>query len=309
MGVKEILRRIVLWASPATQDDWNGEPGDEFRKRLRDLSKDSMNYGAQERQRLMNSLKWKSGPMETERALLEATERENARTMGALQRAEARRAEAEAALLEEEAEEKRISNEEHRARAFESLMRILRTNGLAMGVKQAGAFLKVDVVSSNSISESALPAGTAPPRPRKLFFSYSHKDETLRDELAKHLSMLVRERVVSAWHDRCIGPGRPWAGEIDAELNAADIILLLLSADFMASNYCYDVEAGRALERHARGEAVVIPILLRGVDWGESPIAELQALPKDGRPVIEWPNRDAAFKEIALAIRRVVQKK
>src|SRR3712207_4980803 len=87
----------------------------------------------------------------------------------------------------------------------------------------------------------------------ELFYSYSHKDEDLRDELETHLSKLKRQKVISEWHDRGIAAGQEWGGEIDQHLKTADIILLLVSSDFLASNYCYDVELTLAMERHEKG--------------------------------------------------------
>ncbi|MCP4663127.1 MAG: toll/interleukin-1 receptor domain-containing protein [bacterium] len=103
--------------------------------------------------------------------------------------------------------------------------------------------------------------------PVTVFFSYAHKDEELRDQLAIHLKMLQREKKIRPWHDRKITPGREWEGEIDRHLEEADVILLLVSPDFVASDYCWDVEVARAMERHEAGEARVVPIVLRPVDW------------------------------------------
>ncbi len=114
----------------------------------------------------------------------------------------------------------------------------------------------------------------------EIFFSYSHKDEMLRDELAKHLSIMKRQGIIDAWHDRAITAGSEWAGEIDTHLNSAQIILLLISADFLASDYCYDIELKRAMECHEVGKAQVIPIILKPVDWYGAPFGKLQALPK-----------------------------
>ncbi len=144
--------------------------------------------------------------------------------------------------------------------------------------------------------------------PIKLFFSYSHKDEDLREELVKHLSILQRQRVIEAWHDRKIGAGDEWAAEIDANLNDAQIILLLISADFLASDYCYENEMKRAMERHEAGEAAVIPVILRQCDWHGGRFGKLQGLPKDCKPVTSWTNRDEAFTDIALGIRKAVEK-
>jgi TIR domain len=102
--------------------------------------------------------------------------------------------------------------------------------------------------------------------PIEVFISYSHKDEALREKLGTHLSLLKRHGVIDDWHDRRIGAGQEWAGAIDEHLNSAAIILLLVSADFLASDYCYDREMKRALERHDAGDARVIPVILRNVD-------------------------------------------
>ena len=146
-----------------------------------------------------------------------------------------------------------------------------------------------------------------PAKAIEVFFSYSHKDEELRDQLEKHLSILKRQGVITGWHDRRIGAGREWEGEIDKHLNTADVILLLISADFLASDYCYDVEMKRAMERHEAGETRVIPVILRPVDWKGAPFGKLQALPKDAKPVTSWPNRDEAFTDVAQGIRAAVE--
>lgn len=145
-----------------------------------------------------------------------------------------------------------------------------------------------------------------PARAIEVFFSYSHKDEKMRDELEKHLSLLKREHVITGWHDRKITAGEEWKGRIDEQLNEAHIILLLVSADFLASDYCYDIEVKRALERHNIGEARVIPIILRDVDWASAPFGKLQALPTDAKPVSSWRSRDKAFKNISEGIRRAI---
>lgn len=143
--------------------------------------------------------------------------------------------------------------------------------------------------------------------PVKVFFSYSHKDELLRDELATHLSMMKRQGVIEAWHDREIGVGREWADAIDENLDIADIILLLVSAKFLASDYCYDQEMMRAMERQENRKARVIPIILKPTDWTSAPFSKLQALPKNAKPVTTWSNQDEAFLDVAQGIRRVVE--
>jgi hypothetical protein len=140
-----------------------------------------------------------------------------------------------------------------------------------------------------------------------VFFSYSHRDEALRDELAKHLHLLERQGIITRWHDRRITGGTEWAGAIDKHLRTADIILLLVSADFLASDYCYDVEVKHAMERHEAREARIVPIILRATDWHSTPFGKLQALPKDGHAVTSWLNQDEAFSDIACGIRSVAQ--
>jgi hypothetical protein len=141
----------------------------------------------------------------------------------------------------------------------------------------------------------------------KLFYCYAHKDEKLKDELEKHLAILRHQGQISEWSDRKIEPGTNWAQSIDVHLNMADIILLLISPDFLTSDYCYSVGVQRAIERHEAGETRVIPIILRPVEWKEAPFSQLQVLLEEGKPVTLWENRDSAFCAIARGIRRVIE--
>jgi len=140
----------------------------------------------------------------------------------------------------------------------------------------------------------------------QVFFSYSHQDEDIRDQLAKHLSILQRRGVISTWHDREIEAGIDRAADIEQQLNQADIILLLVSADFLASDYCYDVEVKRAMERHVAGDARVIPVIVRPVDWQDAPFAELQPLPRDGKPISKWDDPDDALMDVTQGIKRTL---
>jgi hypothetical protein len=137
----------------------------------------------------------------------------------------------------------------------------------------------------------------------KVFCSYSARDEAFRIELEKHLSLMRREKLVDSWHFRKITAGDEWKNTIDTRLEAADVILLLISSDFLHSDYCWDVEMKRALRRHLRGDARVIPLIVRDCDWEGAPFAKLQALPKDGRPITGWRPRDAAWKNVAQGLR------
>ncbi|WP_173920613.1 toll/interleukin-1 receptor domain-containing protein [Pseudidiomarina piscicola] len=143
----------------------------------------------------------------------------------------------------------------------------------------------------------------------KVFMSYSHKDEELRNELGSHLAALRRQGLISDWYDREILPGEVLDEKISDKLLEADIVVLLVSADFIASNYCYEREMSVALQRHKDNEAVVIPIILRDVDWHSTPLGKLNALPTDGKPVMMHGNQDAAFADVARGIRRLVEQK
>lgn len=144
--------------------------------------------------------------------------------------------------------------------------------------------------------------------PVDLFYSYAHEDEALRNELAGHLKIMERRGVIRPWHDRCLTPGQKWDGTINAQLAAADLVLLLVSADFINSDYIWGHELDVALKRHATGETSVVPVMLRSVDITDAPFAALQGLPTDLRPVTSWPNRDEAWTDVAKGIRRTVEK-
>jgi hypothetical protein len=150
-------------------------------------------------------------------------------------------------------------------------------------------------------------ASEHPAAPISLFYSYSHKDEALRKKLETHLSLLQDQGVISGWHDRRIVAGTEWDGAINKNLEEAGVILLLVSADFLASRYCRDVEIKKAMERHAAGTARVIPVILRSVDWHTAPFGKLQALPRDGKPVASWKDRDEAFTDVTRGIRDAVK--
>jgi TIR domain len=139
-----------------------------------------------------------------------------------------------------------------------------------------------------------------------VFMSYSHADEAMRDRLEVHLSVLKRQGTIETWHDRRIVPGARLDASIMAEVDTADVFLFLLSADFLASNYCYEVEMGRALERAERHEAVVIPVILHQCDWLGTPLASYMALPKDGKPIAKFSYLEDGYMEVVDGIRRAV---
>jgi hypothetical protein len=147
-------------------------------------------------------------------------------------------------------------------------------------------------------------------KPIKIFYSYSHKDEWLRQELGKHLAALRQERLIEDWHDRRILAGENWEQAIADQLERADLVLLLISSDFIDSRYCYGIEMAKAIERSQAGSAQVIPIIVRACYWKPTPIGKLkvQAIPRDAKPVTSWSNIDEAFLSVVEAIFDVIQK-
>ncbi|WP_430453404.1 toll/interleukin-1 receptor domain-containing protein [Rhodopirellula europaea] len=137
-----------------------------------------------------------------------------------------------------------------------------------------------------------------------VFFSYSHRDEVIRDELETHLAMLKRQGVIETWHDRRIVAGDEFDGKISEHLEKADIVLLLVSPYFIASQYCYAVEMARAMERHDAGDARVIPVIVDPCEWHMAPFGKLLAMPQDGKPISKFPNMHDAFLQITSAIRQ-----
>jgi len=137
----------------------------------------------------------------------------------------------------------------------------------------------------------------------RLFFSYAHEDEWWRNQLEQHLKLLQRQGLVSIWHDRRIAPGDDWAKRIDENLAAADIVIMLLSPDFIASEYIFQEEMTVALDRHQKGGARIIPVILRTCDWQNTPLGRLQCVPASGEAITQAVDPDAAWVEVATAVR------
>jgi TIR domain len=144
----------------------------------------------------------------------------------------------------------------------------------------------------------------------QVFYSYCHEDAKLRKELGTHLAPLRHQRKIDEWHDREIKPGSEWQVEINAKLSSAHLILLLVSADFLASEYCFGVEVEQALARLKRNEVEVIPVLLRPCLWEDSRFSQLQIIPRDvngdAKAVTTWQSVDEAYKTVAEEIRSIV---
>ncbi len=140
----------------------------------------------------------------------------------------------------------------------------------------------------------------------KAFISYSHKDAWALDRLHTHLAMLRHEGKIKTWYDRKILAGGDIDQEISKQLETCDLFLPLISQYFLDSDYCYDQEMTQALKRLDAGEVHVIPIIIEPCDWKNSPLNRLKALPRDGKPVTEWTNQNAAFTDIVAELRRIL---
>lgn len=143
----------------------------------------------------------------------------------------------------------------------------------------------------------------------QVFCSYSHEDKDYQDSLAKHLAALRRVGVIELWYDKEIRAGDKWSDEISESLEKADIILLLVSANFISSDYCFTIELKRAIELHESRQATAIPIIIKPCDWHIiTSLAELQALPEKGRPVSSWSQQDEAWTDVSKGIRNTIEK-
>jgi hypothetical protein len=137
-----------------------------------------------------------------------------------------------------------------------------------------------------------------PPPVVTLMYCYAPQDKNLRDELDKHLALLRRSNRLTDWYDGNISPGMERDEEIKQHLKTAQIILLLISPDFIASNYSYDKEMMVAIRRHNAGKARVIPVILRYAHWEGAPFSKLQMLPQDGRPIKDRPDREKTLPRL-----------
>ncbi|MEZ5837291.1 MAG: toll/interleukin-1 receptor domain-containing protein [Geminicoccaceae bacterium] len=140
----------------------------------------------------------------------------------------------------------------------------------------------------------------------RAFISYSHQDEDLKDRLVVHLAQMQRDGLIDTWHDRKILAGGKFADEIDIELDRFDLFIPLVSPDFIYSRYCYDIEMSRAIERSSNSDVYIVPIILEPSDWHSTPLGQFNALPRDGKPVSEWTNKNTALHEVVRSLRELV---
>jgi tetratricopeptide (TPR) repeat protein len=184
--------------------------------------------------------------------------------------------------------------------------RTMRCGNFARNFNSRSTFIneqKYSILCLNVISKGLKSMST----PYEVFFSYAHEDEDWRKKIEKYLYALERQNYIQGWHDRNILAGSEWEREIMTRLNTAPIILLLVSQDFLASDFCWGVELQQAMQRHDAGTARVIPIIVRPCTWQNEAFAKLQFLPDDGKPLSTWPDEDEALLQIENGIRRVVE--
>ncbi|MDU3117332.1 MAG: toll/interleukin-1 receptor domain-containing protein [Clostridioides difficile] len=141
---------------------------------------------------------------------------------------------------------------------------------------------------------------------KKVFLSYSHVDESFKEKLEKQLSPLIRNKKIESWNDRNIDAGSRLDDEIKKNLEEADIIILLVSDDFIASNYCYETEMTNAMDREQRGECKIMPIIVRPCLWEETPLKDYLLMPKDGKAITLYLNQDIAYLEIVTALKKLL---
>lgn len=141
---------------------------------------------------------------------------------------------------------------------------------------------------------------------KKVFISYSHKDESLRTSLEDHLAIMKRKQIISVWHDRKIIPGDDWKGVIDVNLEEADIVLFLISASFLASDYCFDIEVKKAMENMAIGKCQIVSIILKPCDWHDCDFSKYQAVPQDGKAITTWENEDSAWLDVVKGLKKLI---
>jgi len=142
----------------------------------------------------------------------------------------------------------------------------------------------------------------------KVFISYAHEDEFYKKELEKRLIPFLRDSaLIESWSDGEILGGEEWDQAIKQEIENSQVILFLVSPDFIASEYIQDVEINKALDRYRKGEVIIIPIILRPTDYSDLEISRFQALPKDGKPISTWKDQDEAWYDVSIQLKRIFE--
>jgi O-acetyl-ADP-ribose deacetylase (regulator of RNase III) len=196
-----------------------------------------------------------------------------------------------------------LSLEQERQTLEQELIDLLNRNADSARVAELRAALERNTNQRlHAAQREQAPSGKA----ADVFVSYAHEDEGMRNKLSDALGGLRHGGYIKDWSDGQIIPGQEWEPEIIRRLEAADIVLLLVTSSFLGSEFIGRMELTKALERHRRGEAIVIPVILKPADWQTAGLSGLQALPKDGKAVSSWSNHDAAYLDIAQGLRRTI---
>jgi hypothetical protein len=156
---------------------------------------------------------------------------------------------------------------------------------------------------SGNVDRRDVPSAEGP-HPVEVLVAYAPADSELREKLHLHISTLRQNGLIRDWSDVHILPGEEIEKAKREKLNRADVVLLLISSDFLAS---YGVEVKSALARHKAGEAVVVPVILRRCHWEVTELGKLKALPKDGLPIRAWSDIDEAFYSVVQGIEAIVR--
>lgn len=187
---------------------------------------------------------------------------------------------------------------------LESALSAMRKSRAAFSRSVASKTRRQPIVDRRN-EQLASPSG-AHQAPVRVFVSYAPADSALREGVEKHLRLMQRQGIISTWSSHEVAAGQPWQESVDEKLREAHVVLLLISVDFLASDYLTS-EMNRALARHQKGVARVIPVFLRDCDYEGAPFAHLEMLPKNRTPVTMWPNLDAALADVARDFRTAVE--
>ncbi|HLZ55413.1 MAG TPA: toll/interleukin-1 receptor domain-containing protein [Ktedonosporobacter sp.] len=161
--------------------------------------------------------------------------------------------------------------------------------------------------SSHQAQQLLTPLAPGQQLPIVIFMAYAHQDERLREKVEQQLTILRLQGLNITWYDSEITAGMEWENTNEDHLARADVILLLISSNFLASQYCYGIQVKQAVERHNEKKAHIIPIILHRCVWDRTPFAKIQPLPKGGKPISKWSNPHDALADIALGIRKAVE--
>jgi len=146
-------------------------------------------------------------------------------------------------------------------------------------------------------------------KPISIFLSYAKEDKPFKDKLLKHLSSMIRRNQIDIWDDEQIAGGQNWKEEIESKLRTAQVAILLVSADFLASDFINDFEIPILLERGKKGEVSIVPMLIRPVYFQGSELSDFKGLPKSGKPISNWQNEDEAWISVVGDLVEIIEKK